>query len=126
MQLPFYKICSITAAGLYLASCQSSYVEVPESVAGRTLEFSFANGEVVSFYFASGNVITYPEIPSGYGNRVEYKKNNSHKASLECEVWESMGSYSMQFTSPDKGAATYTGVIEGMEENERNISFILK
>ena len=130
MQLHLFKTFRVVVACFCIVvgstGCQSSCVEPPESVTRRTIEFRFANGEVVCFSFSSGNVCTYPEIPSGYGNRVEYKKVNSHTATLECEVWESMGTYSMLFSSPCEGSATYAGVIEGVQEYETDIPFQLK
>lgn len=111
---------------LFVAGCSGLKPEAPASVAGRALEFHFANGEKISFSFPQGNVCTFPEIPAAYGNRVEYRKTSRRTAVLECEVWESIGTYTLRFTSPSGGEASYAGVIEGMKEEESSIPFLMK
>lgn len=111
---------------LFSTGCSCTPGIAPASVARKTLEFRFCNGEIVNFHFTENNLCMFPEIPEGYGNSVEYRKTGVDTATLECEVWESIGTYTMHFSSSSGGSASYAGVIEGADEQENNIPFLLK
>ena len=98
----------------------------PASVAGKTVTFRYKNGHVEQFKFGGSNTIVKKNIPKGYGNRSVYSKTGAKTAKLYWEEWESLGTYYMNFSSPNSGTAKLEAELEGESEVQTNITFSIK